>query len=84
MDPYFGHQLKLIEIADGLARSAPDQSEEEYLRRFRAVYRHLAATVHGAMQEAGMWPGAFGPTGPMPPNIGEFLNRTDEDLSSLR
>ena len=42
-----GARVKLIEIADVLARSTPLNATDRknYLARFRTYYRHLAATV---------------------------------------
>jgi hypothetical protein len=80
----FDYHNKLIEVAwDAAREGAPPQAEA--LRRFRIIYRHLAATVDGAAAELGFGP--FGPMSGMPgmqiPDTSRFLTSTDEELQSL-
>jgi hypothetical protein len=85
MDPFLPYQIELVKIADRLATQGGDGSEATYLRRFRIVYRHLAASVMGPSIESGMSALAMG--GMMPgmsqPNVGELMSKTDEELGSL-
>jgi hypothetical protein len=87
MNPFSDYHVKLIELAQNMAlEGAADQTA--FLRRFRTIYRHLAATVDGATMDLG-----FGPFGPgvmsgmpgMPgmPDVGKLLEKTDNDLGSL-
>ena len=84
MDP-FGYHTKLIELAYNLAAGgAKDQAD--VLRRFRTVYRHMAASVDSVMVE--LQQGAFGPMGPgMPgmqvPDVTKLLDETEKGLESL-
>jgi hypothetical protein len=82
VDP-FGYHAKLIELADKLARDGA-KDPADLLRRFRVIYRHLAATVDGSMAELGQGP--FGPMGPgMPamPDTAKVLQETDAALGQL-
>jgi hypothetical protein len=85
VDPYLPYQMELVKIADRLASQGGDGSEAAYLRRFRIIYRHLAASVMGLSIESGMSAMAMG--GMMPgmaqPNTAELLQKTDEELGSL-
>jgi hypothetical protein len=57
---------------------------DDVLRRFRTVYRHLAATVDGAGADLGLGP--FCPMGmqePQMPDVSKLLERTDNDLGNL-
>ncbi len=84
MDPT-GYHVKLIELAYQMA-SAKATSEADLLRRFRTIYRHMAATVDGAMAEMG-----FGPYGPMmsgmpgmrSPDASKALSATDTEIGNL-
>ena len=53
-----GARVKLIEIADALARRehtmAHVPNQATYLRDFRKYYRHLAATVDLAVNDSGI------------------------------
>jgi hypothetical protein len=42
-------QVKLVELADRLATTTTDQPEADYLKRFRAFYRHMNASVTARM-----------------------------------
>jgi hypothetical protein len=80
----FDYHNKLIELAwDAASQGAA--STTEALRRFRLIYRHMAATVDGASAELGFGP--FGPMGPMPgmqvPDINKFLAATEQELGGL-
>ncbi len=84
VDPY-GYHTKLIELAYQMA-SAGASGDAETLRRFRVIYRHLAATVDGVMVELGQGP--FGPmAGGMPgmpmPDASKLMDDTDKGLESL-
>jgi hypothetical protein len=85
MDPYLPYQTELVKIADRLASQAGGGDEATYLRRFRVIYRHLAATITALSIESGMHAMAMG--GMMPgmqqPNAAELLQKTDEELGSL-
>lgn len=78
----FDYHNKLIELAwDAASREA--SSIEDALRRFRLIYRHMAATVDGASAELGMGP--FGPMmsgmpGMQMPDTSKFLATTDQEL----
>ena len=85
MDSYLPYQVELVKIADRLASQGGDGSETAYLRRFRIIYRHLAASVVGLSIESGlsaMMMGGMGP-GMAQPNAAELLQKTDEELGSL-
>ena len=80
----FDYHNKLIEIAwDAATRET--SSPAEALRRFRVIYRHMAATVDGAAAELGFGP--YGPMSGMPgiqiPDTGKFLATTDGELEGL-
>jgi hypothetical protein len=84
MDP-MAYRVKLIELAYQMAMGSGG-SEADILRRFRTIYRHMAATVDGAMAEAGFGP--FGPMGPgfpgmQAPDTGKLLDSTEKDIDSL-
>lgn len=84
MDP-FGYHTKLIELAYTMA-SQDSPSDADTLRRFRTIYRHLAATVDGVMLELGQGP--FGPMGGgMPglqiPDVSKLMDETDKGLEGL-
>jgi hypothetical protein len=85
MDPYLPYQTELVKIADRLASQSGDADEATYLRRFRVIYRHLAASVMALSIESGMSAMAMG--GMMPgmqqSNVAELLQKTDEELGSL-
>lgn len=81
----FDYHYKLIELAwEAATREA--SSTDDSLRRFRVIYRHMAATVDGAAVELG-----FGPFGPMMsgmpgmqmPDTSRFLATTDQELEGL-
>lgn len=82
MDP-FGYHTKLIELAYQMA-SFNSPGDAETLRRFRAIYRHMAATVDGVTVELGQGP--YGP-GVMPgmqmPDVGKLMDETDKGLEAL-
>ena len=82
MDPFAPYQVELVKIADRLASQAGDASEASYLRRFRIIYRHMAASVVGVSIESGMMGMAMGP-GFAQPNAAEVLEATDKELSGL-
>ncbi len=84
MDP-FGYHTKLIELAYNMA-AFNSPSDADTLRRFRTIYRHLAATVDGVMVELGQGP--FGPmSGGMPgiqmPDATKLMDETDKGLEGL-
>jgi hypothetical protein len=81
--PLRPYHSELIKIADRLAEE-PDQAEADYLRRFRTIYRHLAASVVGVSIESGLG-AATGmmPPGFAPPNSGELLDKTERELDGL-
>lgn len=84
MNPYDYH-VKIIELAYGMA-VAEAGTDAETLRRFRTIYRHMAATVDGSLGELG-----FGPFGPMsgmpgiqqPPDTSKVFEATDKELEGL-
>ena len=83
MDPFLPYQVELVKIADRLASQGGDGSETAYLKRFRIIYRHLAASVMGLTIESGM-PAMMGMApGMAQPNAAELLQKTDEELGSL-
>ena len=75
------YQMELVRIADRLAQ-AGEPDDVRYLRRFRTIYRHLAASVIGVSIEAG----SAMPTG-MPgipsPHATEILEKTEKELDNL-
>jgi hypothetical protein len=73
------YHVRLVDLAEQIARQHTD-TYPQFLRTFRIVYRHLAATVDGAMAESGMGMYAGMPT---PPNVSAFLEKTDEELTGL-
>jgi hypothetical protein len=85
MDSY---QVKLIEIADELARlgmaSIGAGDEQRYLRRFRTIYQHLATTVEtsqgGAMPNPMMGMDPFTRT---PEQVRDMLDKTEGNLREL-
>ena len=84
MDP-FGDRTKLIELAFNIA-SANSSDDVETLRRFRRIYRHMAASVESVSVELGLGP--YGPMGPgMPgmqmPDAAKLLTETETGLESL-
>jgi hypothetical protein len=84
MDP-IGYRVKLIELAYQMAMKSGG-SEADILRRFRTIYRHMAATVDGAMADVGFGPfGAMGPgyPGMQAPDTGKLLESTEKDIDSL-
>ena len=84
MDPYLPYQVELVKIADRLASQAGDGDEATYLRRFRVIYRHLAASITALSIESGMHAMAMGMGPGYPqPNAAELLQKTDEELGSL-
>jgi hypothetical protein len=85
VDSYLPYQVELVKIADRLASQGGGASETAYLRRFRVIYRHLAASVLALSIESGlsaMMMGGMGP-GMVQPNAAELLQKTDEELGSL-
>jgi hypothetical protein len=81
----FDYHNKLIELAWDAATDG-SQSPTDALRRFRVMYRHMAATVDGAAAELGFGP--FGPmTSAMPgmqmPDTTKFLTATEQELDAL-
>ena len=83
MEPYIPYQVELVKIANRLATRAGDQDDAAYLRRFRTIYRHLAASVVGLSIESGMLAMGMGMPGVQQSNAGEILRKTDEELSGL-
>ena len=81
MDPFYPYQVELVKIADRLATQG-GAGEADYLRRFRTIYRHLAASVVGVSMESGMM-GMGMPPGFPQPNAVEILQKTDQELDSL-
>jgi hypothetical protein len=81
MDPFYPYQVELVKIADRLA-SQTGGSDTDYLRRFRTIYRHLAASVVGVSIESGMNTMGMPPGFPQP-NAGELLLKTDQELEGL-
>lgn len=84
MNPYDYH-VKIIELAYGMA-VARGGSDAETLRRFRRIYRHMAASVDGSIAELGFGP--FGPMSGMPgmqqaPDMSKLLEATDKELEGL-
>jgi hypothetical protein len=84
MNPFSDYHVKLIELAQNMALEGADD-QASFLRRFRTIYRHLAASVDGATIDLGIGP--FGPIGmpgmPGMPDVGKLLEKTDNDLGSL-
>jgi hypothetical protein len=84
MNPFSDYHVKLIELAQNMALEGADD-QASFLRRFRTIYRHLAASVDGATIDLGIGP--FGPIGmpgmPGMPDVGKLLEKTDYDLGSL-
>jgi hypothetical protein len=83
------YQVKLIEIADELARLGMGPSlsagdEQRYLRRFRTIYRHLASSVEtsqgGAMPNPMMGMDPFIRT---PDQVQDLLDRSESNLGEL-
>lgn len=83
MDAYAPYQMELVKIADRLATQPGGQSESDYLRRFRTIYRHLAASVAGVSIEAGLGMAMGMPPGFPQPNATELLEKTDRELQGL-
>lgn len=86
MNPFSDYHVKLIELAQNMALEGADD-QASFLRRFRTIYRHLAASVDGATMDFG-----FGPFGPMMsgmpgmpgmPDVDKLLEKTDNDLGTL-
>ncbi len=79
MGEFVDYHVKLIDIAEQMARQQAN-TYPEFLRKFRTIYRHLAATVDGVMAETG-----YGPYGgmPTPPNVAQVLEETDKEIESL-
>lgn len=75
----------MVKIADRLATRADDDDDVAYLRRFRTIYRHLAASVIGVSIESGMMAAMGMGMGPgfAPPSSAEVLRATDEELTQL-
>lgn len=84
-----GYQIKLIEIADELARLAIGPTlgpgdEERYLRRFRTIYQHLASTVETS--QGGVQPNPMMGMDPFmrtPDQVRDLLDRTEGNLREL-
>jgi hypothetical protein len=84
-----GYQVKLIEIADELARlglgiplSAGD--EQRYLRRFRTIYRHLATSVETS--QGGATPNPMMGIDPFmrtPEQVQDLIDKTEGNLREL-
>jgi hypothetical protein len=83
MEPYVPYQVELVKIADRLATRPGGQGDAVYLRRFRTIYRHLAASVVGLSIESGMLAMGMGMPGVQPGNAGDILRKTEEELSGL-
>jgi hypothetical protein len=84
MDPYLPYQVELVKIADRLATRAGEDDTVAYLRRFRTIYRHLAASVVGVSMESGIMAAMGMPSGFSQPNPSDILGKTDEELDDLR
>jgi hypothetical protein len=85
MTPWGDYRAKLIEIADRIARDGA-QDNPDFLRRFRAAYRHLVATVDGTASELGLGPFGIpdmGPMTPMRPDVTKLLGETDSEIDKL-
>jgi len=82
MEPFAPYQMELVKIADRLASQGGDQSEAAYLRRFRTIYRHLAASVSSVGIETGMAAFGMGPGFPQP-NATDVMAKTAEELDDL-
>jgi hypothetical protein len=82
MDAYAPYQMELVKIADRLATRA-DQSDADYLRRFRIIYRHLATSVAAVSIEAGLGMAMGMPPGFSSPDATKLLERTEKELDSL-
>jgi hypothetical protein len=80
MDDY---RVRLIELARDLA--GPMQDEAAFLRRFRAIYQHLAVTVETSAGGAQINPMAMGmdPFMRTPEQVTELLDRSDANLREL-
>ena len=85
MDSY---QVKLIEIADELARIGLELTgpvdEQRYLRRFRTIYQYLAASVETS--QGGMTPNPMMGMDPFmrtPEQVRELLDWTESKLQEL-
>jgi hypothetical protein len=84
-----GYHVKLIEIADELARiglgaSLASGDEQRYLRRFRTIYQHLAGTIETS--QGGVTPNpmmAMDPFMRTPEQVQDILDRTEGNLREL-
>jgi hypothetical protein len=77
------YHVKLIEMAQTLASDGA-KDLPDFLRRFRTIYRHLAASVDGALADLGAGP--FGPMampGMQVPDVAKLLERTEGELGNL-
>jgi hypothetical protein len=84
VDSYLPYQVELVKIADRLASQGGEVSETAYLKRFRVIYRHLAASVLALSIESGLSAMMMGGMpGMAQPNAAELLQKTDEELGSL-
>jgi len=84
-----GYHVKLIEIADELARIGMGSSigpgdEQRYLRRFRTIYQHLATTIEtsqgGTVANPMM---GMDPYMRTPDQVRDLLDRTEGNLREL-
>jgi hypothetical protein len=82
MDAYAPYHVELIKIADRLT-SREGQSETDYLRRFRTIYRHLAASVTAVSIESGMGMAMGMPPGFTAPDASRLLEGTEKELEGL-
>ena len=85
--PYSGaHRVVLVQLAEQLAGKPGEMDAARFLRRFRAVYQHLAATVEssGANLAASAPFGAPDPFARNPEELRqrarEWLEQTDGQL----
>ena len=83
-----GYQVKLIEIADELARlgmaSMSAGDEQRYLRRFRTIYQHLATTVETS--QGGTTPNPMMGMEPFmrtPQQVQDLIDKTEGNLREL-
>jgi hypothetical protein len=83
-----GYHVKLIEIADELARlgmaSLSPDDEQRYLHRFRTIYRHLAATIETS--PGGVTPNPMMGMDPFmrtPEQVQDPLDRSEANLREL-
>lgn len=89
MDGPFGdYRGQLIRISEAIAGRPGETDPAEFLRRFRIVYQHLAATVETSLATSGMTPFGYPEPFPRSPDqiregVRELLDQTDQGLTKL-